>query len=273
MTAAGSLPEPMARPAATSALCAWKPPIRSRRTLWVLAAPGEQQLLPGGVEALAEQPQVAALGAADGDAPAGPRALAMRRTRGPCGSSRLTTAVPRLGSTRSKSPSLACEVGLEVGVIVEVVAGDVGEAGRGQADAVEPELVEAVARGLHRGVGDALVGEVGEQAVQRDRLGRGVGERRATAPSTPTVPKFTAVSPSALPDLAGEARDRGLAVGAGDRDHHLGLVAVPAAGGDGERAARLVVQDHRHAQRAAPGLGAARPAGSVSTAAAPMRSA
>ena len=58
-----------------------------------------------------------------------------------------------------------------------------------------------------------------------------------------------------LPDLAGEARDRGLAVGAGDRDHHLGLVAEPAARGDGERPARLVVQDHRHRQRPELGLG------------------
>ena len=49
-----------------------------------------------------------------------------------------------------------------------------------------------------------------------------------------------------LPDLPGEARDRGLAVGAGDRDHDLGLAAEPAARGDGERAPRVVAQDHRH---------------------------
>ena len=79
-----------------------------------------------------------------------------------------------------------------------MVAGDVGEARRRQVHAVEPALVEPVARGLHRRVGHALVGELGQQPVQRDRLGRGV--RRAAPPPRPrrpTVPKFTAVSPSA----------------------------------------------------------------------------
>ena len=69
-----------------------------------------------------------------------------------------------------------------------------------------------------------------------------------TAPSTPTVPKLTARLAERLPDLAGEARDRGLAVGPGHRDHHLGLVAVPAARRDRERPARLVADDDGHRQ-------------------------
>jgi hypothetical protein len=81
------------------------------------------------------------------------------------------------GQDAGEEAELGVEVGVEVGVVVEVVAGDVGEGGRGEVDAVEAALLEPVAGGLHRGVGDALVGEVGEERVQGDRLGRGVAER------------------------------------------------------------------------------------------------
>ncbi len=43
----------------------------------------------------------------------------------------------------------------------------------GEPDAVEPALVEAVAGGFHRGVGDARVGKFGQQLVELDRIGRG----------------------------------------------------------------------------------------------------
>ncbi len=57
-------------------------------------------------------------------------------------------------------------------MIVHVVAAEIGEAGGGEPDAVEAALVEAVAGGLHRRMGDALAGEPVELGVERDRVGR-----------------------------------------------------------------------------------------------------
>ena len=140
-----------------------------------LAVPGEQQLLAVGVEALADQAQVAALGAAGGQ-----QALAAGLgDAADAGAVRVVEVDDGGGALREdalEEAELGPEVGLEVRVVVEVVAADVGEAGGGEVDAVEAELVEAVRGGLHRRVGDALVGELGEQAVQGDRLGGGVAE-------------------------------------------------------------------------------------------------
>ena len=56
--------------------------------------------------------------------------------------------------------------------------------------------------------------------------------------------------PEAGPDLAGEAGDRGLAVGAGHRDHARGLALEPPRREQREAAARILVQDQRHRKRA-----------------------
>ena len=100
-------------------------------------------------------------------------------------------------------------------------------------------------------MGDALVHQVGEQAVQFDRLGRGVAQRRGHRPLDPGGAEVDGGLAQGLPDLPGEGRGGGLAVGAGHRDHHLGLDPGPAGGGDGEQAARVVGQHDRHGERAA----------------------
>ena len=66
------------------------------------------------------------------------------------------------GEDALEEGELGLEVGLEVGVVVEVVAAEVGEARGREVHAVEAALVEAVARRFHGGVGDALVGELGQ---------------------------------------------------------------------------------------------------------------
>ena len=112
-------------------------------------------------------------------------------------------------------------------------------------------------------------------AVQRDRLGRRVRQRRRHRALDADRAEVHRALAQRLPDLPGEARDRGLAVGAGDRDHHLGLRRrtsaprpAPAPG------AASSLHDHRHAPaaRARPRRRRS-PSASVSTAAAPMRSA
>ncbi len=136
-------------------------------------------------------------------------------------------------------------------VIVEMVARQVGEGRRGEREPVEAELVEAVARCLERDVIDAGARQRLQRAVERHRVGRrqaaGLGEigaddaERAEARRAPAV---------ALPDLAGEGRDRGLAVGAGDGGDGGGLGRVEARRHQREAAARVGVGDHPHRRRA-----------------------
>ena len=86
-----------------------------------LAVPGEEQLLPGGVEALADDAERAALGVADGE-----DALAARLGGGADARAVRVVEVddrdPVAGQDALEEPELGLEVGLEVGVVVEVVA-------------------------------------------------------------------------------------------------------------------------------------------------------
>ena len=60
------------------------------------------------------------------------------------------------GATRREDRGEQAELGGEIvvdrRVVVHVVAAEIGEGGGGEAEAVEPALVEPVARGLDRGV-------------------------------------------------------------------------------------------------------------------------
>ena len=78
-----------------------------------------------------------------------------------------------LRQQRVEEAQLGAKIVLDRRMIVHVVAAEIGEAAGGEPDAVEPALVEAVAGGFHRGVGDAGIGEFGEQLVKLDRVGRG----------------------------------------------------------------------------------------------------
>ena len=83
------------------------------------------------------------------------------------------TAGAPFGSSASNRRSLAAMIVLDRRMVVHVVAAEIGEAAGGKPHAVEPALVEPVAGGLHRGVGDAGIREFAQQLVQRDRIGRG----------------------------------------------------------------------------------------------------
>ena len=73
---------------------------------------------------------------------------------------------------RLEQPQLGGEIGFEVLMIIEMVAGDVGEAARRNAQAVEPELIEAVRRGFDGKMGDAVASERIDRTVQFDRIRR-----------------------------------------------------------------------------------------------------
>jgi hypothetical protein len=58
-------------------------------------------------------------------------------------------------------------------MIIEVIAGDVGERPRGNAQAVEAELVEPVRGRFYREMRNAIRGQGVERAMQRDGIRRG----------------------------------------------------------------------------------------------------
>ncbi|MEI9888465.1 MAG: hypothetical protein WDN08_18585 [Rhizomicrobium sp.] len=89
----------------------------------------------------------------------------------------MTTAKAALAHDFAEQAELGAQVVLEVCVVVHVVAGDVGEAAGRDLDAIEAELVEAVAGGSSARMLDAVVLQLRQQAVDFDRIGRGVLER------------------------------------------------------------------------------------------------
>src|SRR5204863_9120377 len=103
-------------------------------------------------------------------------------------------------------------------VIIEMIAGQIGESRRRHHDTVEAELRQAVARRLDRGMLDALRRQFGEVAVQgyRVRGGQRTGPplgRRYQAERPETGGRMAEIGP----DLAREMRHRSLAISAGHR--------------------------------------------------------
>ena len=78
----------------------------------------------------------------------------------------------------AEEPQLGGEIGIDGAVIVEVVARKIGEAGGGEADAVEALLLDAVRRGFEGEMGDPVAGERVEALVQPDRIGGSSATRR-----------------------------------------------------------------------------------------------
>jgi hypothetical protein len=167
------------------------------------------------------------------------RAQRPHRPCRPAGSSILITATPSSGRTRSNSPPWRRNRPRNRRVVIEVILADVGEARRRSRTPSSLRCASPWRRPPSR-MGDT---RGAASASTRCRvIGSGVvwASGGFQAPSTPVVPRLTASRPIALPDLAGEAGHRGLAVGAGDRDHRFGLRAEPQRGGKGQRLARVL---------------------------------
>ena len=71
---------------------------------------------------------------------------------------------------RLEQPQLGGEVRLEGLMIIEMIAGDVGEAAGRDAQAVEPELIEAVRRGFDGEMGHAVASKRVDRTMQLDRI-------------------------------------------------------------------------------------------------------
>ena len=148
----------------------------------------------------------------------------------------------------AEQPQFGVEIMRDVGMVIHVVAREIGETAGGDAHAVEPVLVEPVRRGLEGEMGDALAGDFVELPVQRDRIRRGQravdGALRRHQPDGADAGRCVT---EPLPDLAREGGDRGLAAGAGDRRDGLRLPRIKFRRGQRQRAARVRRGDEGHA--------------------------
>src|SRR5581483_11870011 len=124
----------------------------------------------------------------------------------------------------AKQPQLGIEIMRDIGMIIHVVAREIGEAGRRDAHAIEAILIESVRGRLEGEMRDAVARDLVELAMQRDWIGRGQrAVDRALRRYQPDGADARRGVAKALPDLAREGRDRGLAAGAGDGGDGRGL--------------------------------------------------
>ena len=121
----------------------------------------------------------------------------------------------------------------------------VGETGRDQTHGLQPSLVQPVGRCLHRGMGHACGGHIGQQAVKGNGFGRGVGRRGVERALDAGGADVGSGDPHRLPDLACEAGDAGLAVRPRHRDHGPRLRSGHQGGGKGQGGARILDHDRR----------------------------
>ena len=153
----------------------------------------------------------------------------------------------------AKETQLGGAIGVERNVVIEMVAGQVGETGGGKRDTVEPALGKPVAGRLERRALDPRIGERREIPMQRDGVGRrqGPGALAGRADDTECADRGRPQAGRA-PDLTREGHHGGLAVGAGHGNAALGRIGVEARGDLGQAAARIGIDD-----RSDPALGRA----------------
>src|SRR6266545_1798697 len=121
-------------------------------------------------------------------------------------------------------------------MIVQMIAGEIGEGAGGKLDAIDAALLKAVARGFEREMGDTILGKGGEDRMQLDQVRCGVLEDFSAARAH-HADRAEACGFEALPGpkLAHERGNRGLAVGAGNGDRGLRLEAEEARSDQSEK--------------------------------------
>ncbi len=147
-----------------------------------------------------------------------------------------------------KQSQLGGEVVRDVGMIIHMIARQIGKAAGGDADAVEAKLIEPVRGRFQCQMGNAVARDLVELAMQRDRIGRGQravnGALRRHQSDGADAGRWMT---QRLPDLPRERRDRGLAAGAGDGGDGPGLPRIKGRRRQRQRAARIGRVHERHA--------------------------
>ena len=126
-------------------------------------APVEQEPAADGAELQVRGADVGVGTQAEGDAPVAPR---QRHPRGVVDVHHRDTGQ----AEQRRQLQLGGEVRLHRAVIVEMIAREVGEDARREGEAVEPALVEAVRRCLHRDGSASAIAQRGERRLKVDRV-------------------------------------------------------------------------------------------------------
>ena len=161
-------------------------------------------------------------------------------------------AVQHRGAARRQKlreePFLGGPVLRHIAVVIEVVAGQVGERRGGDRQPVEPVLMQPMAGGFDRYMLDASPRQRGEIAMQRHRIGagQGAGPMLGSGDQSERAEARRRV-PDRRPDLAREMHDRGLAVGAGDGGDRARLPAIELRRQQRQPALRIGVRHDRDA--------------------------
>ncbi len=172
----------MHKPAATRALEIWKSPGSGRRTRRV-RPPNSRSRVDASPSRTTAASRIASPFTADREdgEPARPRGLDHARSDLGVGVDDRRRA---LRQEVAEQTQLGGKIILGRRVVIHVVAAEIGEGAGGKPHAVEPLLVEAVRRRLHREMGDARVGERLKRPVEGQRVRRRQrtihGDRRAT---------------------------------------------------------------------------------------------
>ena len=146
---------------------------------------------------------------------------------------------------------LALAIRLQRGVVVQVVARQIGEAGGGELHAIQAELRQPVRGGLQRRVRHTVARQRSQRFGNGNRVGR--GERGTAGNGAPTVHGGSddaerAEAGRLVPDgedLAQEVDGAGLAVGAGDGERGRRLRAGMDRGELRQPPARFAILDQR----------------------------
>ncbi len=152
------------------------------------------------------------------------------------------------GDEIAEQPELGGQIMRDIGMVIHVVARQVGESAGTDAHAIQAILIEPVRRRLEREMGDAVAGDFVELPVQRNRIRRCQrsvnGALRRHQPDGPDTGRGMT---EPLPDLARERGDGGLAAGAGDGRDRRWLPGKEFRRGQRQRAPRVGRHDERHA--------------------------
>ena len=159
----------------------------------------------------------------------------------------------------AEQAQLGVEIAFEVGVVVEMVAREIGEHARRDLHAVEAALVQAVAGRFQRHAVDAGFGQPRQVAVQLHGVGR---RKRAVARASGGDKAERAETgrrqPEKAPQLPDEIHRRRLAAGAGNGGDVCRLGAEEPGRQPGEQPARRVVENDLDIRRQRAGCSAGR---------------
>ena len=149
----------------------------------------------------------------------------------------------------TEQPQLRIEVMRHIGMIIHVVAREIGEAAGRDAHAVEAELVEPMRGRFERKMRDAVARDLVELPVQCDRVRR--GQRAVDGAfwrNETDGADARGVMAKTLPDLPRESGNRCLAAGARHRRDGVRLLRIKFRRSQRQRAARIFADDEGNAR-------------------------